>query len=154
MTRRSLRGRGDAPPLVGARGAGVVSAWTPATWCSSRAACCSHATAASRSSAVLPRLAVSSRQVRAPSSACGSRSIAETIRVGHPADRPPADAEQIADPLLQTVGAGEQRPDRQLAPGGHRVDGRRRRGRQQIRGHSASGSERMMKSSSVSAGLR
>ena len=38
------------------------------------------------------------------------------IRVGHPADRPPADAEQIADPLLQTVGAGEERPDRQFAP--------------------------------------
>ena len=29
------------------------NAWTPATWCSFRAACCSHATAASRSSALL-----------------------------------------------------------------------------------------------------
>ena len=49
------------------------TARTPATWCSFRAACCSHTIAASRSSAVLPRLAVSVRHVRAPSIACGSR---------------------------------------------------------------------------------
>ena len=53
------------------------SACTWAAWCSSRAACSSQVTAASRSSVVLPRLAVSARQARAPSSSCGSRNIAE-----------------------------------------------------------------------------
>jgi hypothetical protein len=42
------------------------------------------------------------------------------IGLGHPADRPPAHPEQVANPLLRTVGAGEQRPHRELAPGARR----------------------------------
>ena len=86
------------------------------TWCSSRTASSSHTTAAARSAAVLPRLAVSSRHVRAPFKALGGAQGGREIDLSHPTDGSSADAQQVADPLLRTRGA-EQRARRQVTAG-------------------------------------